>query len=145
MTKLLLVLGTAALCVTCSNKQPAPTPDPGSPQQGSGWYRAVLGEKQGTSIPFFLQLPASGHEARIATGPDRVSAMMLSGPPHLDLEFGILSTWIDATAKPNGVLEGTWESKSKSLGRASLSFRAEPISGPDPSLRFPSQAGAAAR
>jgi thiol-disulfide isomerase/thioredoxin len=107
----------------------------------SQWYLASVGDAQGTAIPFFLQLPASGNEALIATGPDRVRAKLVSGPPKVVVEFDILHTKIEAAAKPDGGLEGTWASSSKSWGTASLSFRAKPVAGPDPALRFPAAPG----
>ncbi|HEU0037024.1 MAG TPA: TlpA disulfide reductase family protein [Kofleriaceae bacterium] len=146
-------IGTAALLAACSkapdSKQPPPDPNPkpvapidaAAPAASSGWYRAVIGEKQGTAIPVFLQLPAGGTEALIATGPDRVHAKLVSGPPKVVIAFEVLRTQIEATAQPSGALDGTWDSKSGSWGSASLSFHAEPIPGPDPDKRFPSAPG----
>lgn len=146
-------LGAALLVAACSKSddKPAPKPpDPGSgssvapappPAASSEWYRAVVGEKQGTAIPFFLNIPPSGDEAFIATGADREHPKLVSRPPHVVIEFETLRTKIDANAGDKGVLDGTWASTSKSWGLASLSFHAEPIAGPDPALRFPSKAG----
>jgi thiol-disulfide isomerase/thioredoxin len=157
MGKLFRVLACAALLAACnkaSDTPPAPAPAPanGSGSSGSaavavakpagtGWYRAVVGEKQGTAIPFFLQIPESGDEAYTATGPDRVKIKLVSRPPKLVAAFEILHTQIEATANDKGVLDGTWASTSKSWGTASLSFHAEPIASPDPELRLPSSGG----
>lgn len=126
---------------TSAPPSPTPTADAAPAPASTGWYRAVIGEKQGTGIPFFLQLPASGSDAVIANGPDRVRAKLVSGPPKVVVAFEILRTKIEATADAKGALDGTWASTSKSWGTASLSFHAEPIAGPDPTKRFPEAPG----
>lgn len=151
MRKLGCLVGVASLWAACSKaKAPAPAPAAGSGSSqvatppapaSSGWYRVVLGEKQGTAIPFFLQIPATGDDAFIATGPDRVRAKLVSRPPELVVQFDILHTEIAATAGEHGALDGTWASTSKSWGTASLSLHAEPVAGPDPALRFASSPG----
>jgi hypothetical protein len=107
----------------------------------SSWYRATLGAAQGTPIPFFIEIPAKGDEAFIVTGPDRIRAKLASRPPKLDLEFEIYRTKIQAAARADGVLEGSFESASGSWGKATLGFAAEPIAKPDPALRFPAAPG----
>ncbi len=97
----------------------------------------MFGEKQGTAIPVFLHVPASGDEAFIVTGPERVRAKLVSRPPALALEFEIFRTRITAKAGPDGALDGAFESSSGSWGAASLSIHATPVAKPDPALRLP--------
>ena len=148
-------LALALLVITACSKdkadppaaKPAPTPAPDAadasvaPQATQEWYRATVGEQQGTAIPFFLQVPPAGNDAFIVTGPDRVRATIASRGPELVLEFGVLRTKLKGKPGANGVLEGTFESTSGSWGAATLSFRAEPIDKPEPTKRFPTSAG----
>jgi thiol-disulfide isomerase/thioredoxin len=140
------MLALVAACSKSPEKQPPAPEDKGSGVEApparrdtTGWYRAVLGEKQGTVVPFFLEL--TKEEAIIATGADRWRAKVTSAPPNLVAKFEVLHTQIEATAGADGVLEGVWKASSKSWGQGSLSFRAEPIAAPDPKLRFPQSPG----
>jgi thiol-disulfide isomerase/thioredoxin len=122
---------------------PTPTPPPEKP--APEWYRAEIGGKQGTAIPFFIQIPSTGDDAFVANGPDRVKAKLVSRPPKAVIEFDILHTKIEATADDKGNLDGTWASSAKAFdahwSNASLSFHAEPVAGPDPTLRLPGSPG----
>jgi thiol-disulfide isomerase/thioredoxin len=125
-----------------ASNEPAPPADaaPAAKPAAAEWYRVVVGEKQGTAIPFFLNVPATGDEAFVATGPDRVRAKLVSRAPKLVIEFDILRTRMEATVA-NGKLDGTWSSTSGSWGKASLSFTGEAIESPDKAQRFPSAPG----
>lgn len=134
------------LLAACSKSEPpreAPATHPSHPPAQTEldhWYRAVIGEEQGTPIPVFVDIPASG-DALMATGPDRVHAKLVSGLPNVEIDFQLNHTKIAATALADGSLDGTWSSTSKSWGSTSLSFHATPVKGPDPALRFPGSPG----
>ena len=134
------LVGLVAIAA-CSKAQPQPEPQPTPPAVATTrWYRALIGEKQGVAVPFFLEIPDDG-DAVIVNGPDRVRAHVQTRPPQLAIVFEMFHTKILATGALDGSLDGTWASTSKSWGVASLSFHATPIVGPDPALRFPSSPG----
>lgn len=144
---MVLAVTTIAGCSKSTREPPAPASGsagsavPAAVPTAAEWYRVVIGEKQGTAIPVFLHIPPTGAEAFVATGPERIRAKLVSRPPALALEFEIFRTRITATAGAGGALDGTFESSSGSWGAASLSFRAEPVAKPDPTLRFPAAPG----
>jgi len=143
----LLAVATLAGCSKPAREAPAPaigsagSAAPAAVPKAAEWYRVVLGEKQGTAIPVFLNVPPSGGEAFIVTGPERIRATLVSRPPDLALEFEIFRTRITAKAGAAGELDGTFESTSGSWGAATLSFHAAPVAAPDPALRFPATPG----
>lgn len=148
MKHVLLACACMLGCSKSSNSKPQPTgsastvtaSDAAAVADRATWYRATLAAAD-LEIPFFLEIPATGDEAFVVTGPDRVRAKLASRPPKLELAFDLYRTKITASAGEGTALGGAFESDSGSWGKAKLGFTAEPIAKPDPALRFPATPG----
>jgi thiol-disulfide isomerase/thioredoxin len=108
------------------------------------WYHARLVFKGVGDLPFFIQIPAQGHD-----GP----AYVLNGDEKEEFaatwrgqELVLTGNWnytsvIEAEIHPDTkALEGTWTRETPLWGTMEYPFTAMPIAAPDPRERFPGSA-----
>jgi thiol-disulfide isomerase/thioredoxin len=105
-----------------------------------GWYRAEIRSDEGAVVPFFISLPADhgAASARIVNGHQEIEAQHVWSGLRLDVEFPLFHTHIEAVARADGVLEGSFHHESLAFGDSELTFTAAPIDEPDPEARFSS-------
>ena len=116
-----------------------PTPPTPPTAVASEWYRAVVGSGV-EEVPFFLRTPApgTGGGCTIVNGEERLEAdCRWEEGAHLEIEFPMFATSIEATRDADGALHGTWQLSRISGATAPARFAATRIAGPDPQLRFP--------
>ena len=130
-------LGLVATIAACDCRGDRAASDPDGIPIG-GWYRAEVRAEGGEVVPFFVALPADHQSAsaRIVNGAQEVVAEHAWSGVHMDLEFPVLRTHIEAGAGEGGALEGSIHHESLALGDSKLSFTAEPVNEPDPEARF---------
>ena len=105
------------------------------------WYHAHLATEAGDKFPFFLQVPADceGTTATIVNGEERLRADCRRSPVGFVVDFPVYGTQIEAWFKPEGTLIGHWCRERQNGRDPILSFKARPISKPDPRDRFPAE------
>lgn len=133
---LVFAFAAAAACSSKSSEAPAPTPT----GPDSVWYRAEIGRRQGSPVPFFMQV-SSTEDVLLVSGPARVHARVTARNPKLQITFDVLHTRIEAALNARNAYDGVWIVRSPTLGNSTLSFQAEPVPAPDPQRRFPSKPG----
>ncbi len=108
---------------------------------GAQWYHAHLSTVGGTRFPFFLQVPddCESGAATIVNGKERLRAGCRRSPVGFVVDFPVYGTQIKAWFKPDGTLIGHWCRERQNGRDPILSFKARPISKPDPRDRFPAE------
>ena len=106
---------------------------------GAQWYHAHLATEEGDQIPFFLEVPndCESAAATIVNGEERLRADCRRSPVGFVVDFPVYGTQIEAWFKPDGTLTGHWCREQPNGRDPILSFKARPISEPDPLTRFP--------
>ncbi len=102
------------------------------------WYRAVFGTEDQVEIPTFLELPAPGKSGtgRVVNGDQKLECDVTWTGTELTIAFPLYHARIVATAGADGELRGSWQVESKTLGSATLPFRAWRVESPEPATRF---------
>lgn len=98
------------------------------------WYVAELKLKEGGpgTAFFFLQVPQGGAEGKaiVRTGEHEMDAGYEWKGDQVVIPFPLFHTKLIATRAADGVLKGTWQSESRTWGKASMDFKATPIDAP---------------
>lgn len=115
-----------------------PQTDPPKPavEARKQWYLAELalaaqGDNPGPAH-FFLQVPQGGAPgpAIVRSGDHDVEAKHTWNGDKLEIPFPLFHTKLSATRAADGTLAGTWNSESRTWGKAALTFTARPIAEP---------------
>lgn len=115
---------------SASDKPPAP------PEPQATWYRAVLTDDKGFSVPFRLEVPSPGSPGSAAAhGPDgRLEFRTSWKGDELHLDFDVFDTGVVAKRGADGSLTGTWEKRSPPWVAAKVKFTATPLPSPEAPL-----------
>src|SRR5262245_13954339 len=107
----------------------------------STWYRAVVSSDEG-EVPFFISLPpeSAKRDGIIANGVEEIAIVHTWSGPNVTVDFPIWNAQLSAVREQNGDLTGHWIKHSPAFPTPRFAFRAHPVAGPRPELRFPSSA-----
>ena len=102
-----------------------------------GYYRAEIIGEGGDAVPFFIHLPEDESAgAHVRNGRDEIEADHTWDGADVRVEFPIYRTVIEATAREDDALVGSFRSESPAFDSGELEFRAEPAAAPKPAARF---------
>lgn len=107
--------------------------DPGGVQ----WYHGRLVSAHADAFPFFLAIPAECGQATIVNGEERLETDCRRGPDQVLIDFPVYDTRLTARIRDDGSLIGVWERGISARPERLLDLVAEPVSAPEPGLRFP--------
>ncbi len=126
-----LALATAVVFAACSRADPGSAHKAGAP---SRWYRGVVASPEKVEAVFFLEVPAGTGTATFEVGTHDVTTEATFAGGKLSIPMRVHQTEVDAVLQPDGSLVGTFETKWRAFGSASLPFRATPVASPKTAL-----------